>query len=110
MKTLKFRPSLVKPILNGEKDTTWRLFDDKNISKGDQLSLVNWRTKEEFAQAEVVSVTEKSLKELTDEDWQGHEKYKSKQEMYDTYSTYYHKPINENTEIKIIKFKVKKSI
>ncbi len=31
MKILKFRENLSKLILDWEKYTTWRLFDDKNI-------------------------------------------------------------------------------
>ncbi len=34
MKTLKFKPHLVAQILAGTKTSTWRLFDDKNITGG----------------------------------------------------------------------------
>ncbi|MEK6889082.1 MAG: hypothetical protein AABW80_03155 [Nanoarchaeota archaeon] len=33
MKTIKFRESLSKLILKGEKNSTWRLFDDKDMYK-----------------------------------------------------------------------------
>ena len=35
MKLVKFRDYLVPLVLSGEKDSTWRLFDDKGLSEGD---------------------------------------------------------------------------
>jgi hypothetical protein len=40
-KTLKFREELCKLIMEGKKDSTWRLFDDKDLSVGDEVDLVN---------------------------------------------------------------------
>jgi hypothetical protein len=106
MKTLKFREELSKLILNGEKNTTWRLFDDKDLSKGNKVSFLIWENKKEFAVAVLTDVKEKRLGELTDEDWKGHEKFSSDEEMYKTYSKYYNQPVNEQAVIKIIKFKL----
>ncbi len=106
MKTLKFRPYLVQLILDRVKDTTWRLFDDKDIKEGDKLSLLNWITLKEFAKTIVVSVRETSFNELTEEDWKGHEKFESKEKMYEEYSKYYKQKIDENTKLKIIKFRL----
>ena len=39
MKVLKFREYLVPLVLSGEKDSTWRLFDDKDLSVGDEIEL-----------------------------------------------------------------------
>lgn len=110
MKTLKFRAYLKESILNGEKITTWRLFDDKNLSVGDELSFVVWETGEEFARVKIISVRETALGKLTKEDWEGHETYTSEQEMYEHYSTYYKRPIDESATLKIIKFKLLKKI
>ena len=41
MKILKFKNELVSLISSGEKDSTWRLFDDKNLQEGDEVILVN---------------------------------------------------------------------
>ncbi len=106
MKTLKFRAHLIGLILNKNKTITWRLFDDKNISPGDSLSFLDWETNKKFAQAIAMSIQEKSFKELTKQDWQGHEKFDSAQEMYKTYSKYYNRTVDENTKVKIIKFKL----
>ncbi|MCR4283953.1 MAG: ASCH domain-containing protein [Parcubacteria group bacterium] len=55
-KVIKFRDSLAKLILAGEKDLTWRLFDDKNFQKGDVIDLMNWNTKEIFGNAKLTDV------------------------------------------------------
>ncbi len=106
MKTLKFRESLSKLILQGGKNTTWRLFDDKNLSTGDVVSFLVWETKEEFAKAKLVDVKETIFGELTDEDWDGHEKFSSDEEMHRTYSKYYHRQVGKNSPVKIIKFEL----
>lgn len=48
-KILKFRKGLAYLILQGEKDTMWRLFDDKDITMGDVCKLLVWETLELFA-------------------------------------------------------------
>ena len=107
MKIIKFRKSLSEQILRGEKTTTWRLFDDKNLQQGDEVSFAVWETGQEFSKAELTSVQEKSFTSLTDEDWHGHEKFSSDEEMYATYKKYYGREVNENTKVKIIKFELK---
>jgi hypothetical protein len=106
MKTLKFREKLSQIILQGNKTTTWRLFDDKNLSAGDIVSFLVWETKLEFAQAKLITVRETTLGKLSDTDWDGHEKFKNNQEMYDTYSRYYQRPVDEHSPVKIIKFEL----
>lgn len=105
-KTIKFRDNLAKLVLSGEKDVTWRLYDDKELSKGDVVDLVNWNTQEVFATAELVNVYEKKLGELEESDFDGHEKFPSEEEMYKTYRTYYGDKVNEETIVKIIRFKI----
>ena len=107
-KTLKFRDYWVKEILDGKKTVTWRLFDDKNLSVGDHILLRNWNTKNDFAEAEIVSVKEKKLKEIEDIDYEGHEKFKNKNEMFQTYRKYYGDKATEGTIVKVISFKLTK--
>ncbi len=57
-KILKFRESLSRIVLSGEKDSTWRLFDDKNLSAGDDVSFVVWETGRPFARAKILAVRE----------------------------------------------------
>lgn len=106
MKTLKFRENLSKLILKGEKTATWRIFDDKDITKGDIMQFLVWETKEEFAKAKIIEVVEKRFSELDEKDLDGHEKFNSKEEMYATYTKYYNKEVDENTVVKIIKFEL----
>jgi len=106
MKTLKFHPSLVPKVLSGKKVTTWRLFDDKNLTEGDEIMFLNSETKQEFIKAVLTHVKETTFSNLTEDDWKGHEKFSSDEEMYSAYSRYYNGPINENTELKIIRYEL----
>ncbi len=105
MKTLKFRKELSKLILKGNKNTTWRLFDDKNLSVGDEVDFLVFKTLEQFAKVKIIFVKETEFGKLTDEDWDGHEKFSSDEEMYKTYSEYYNCPVTSTSPVKIIKFK-----
>ncbi|OGC38420.1 hypothetical protein A3K42_00245 [candidate division WWE3 bacterium RBG_13_37_7] len=106
MKKLKFAQNLVPLVLDGSKTTTWRLFDDKNLSLGDRLEFINAETGEKFAQAEIVNMREKVLGDITEKDFTGHEMYKSKKEMLSTYEGYYGNAVDWDTVVKIIKFKL----
>jgi len=106
MKVIKFSSNLVPLVLSGEKTRTWRFFDDKNLSVGDELSLVNKQTLSEFAKAKIIFVKEKKFSDLTDIDFLGHELFKSTDEMYKTYQSYYGDRIVPETVIKIIDFEV----
>ena len=105
MKKLHFSEPSPRKILEGRKYSTWRIDDEKNIAKGDRLSLC-YNDGKEFAKAEVTDIKEKSFEDLTEEDKQGHEKYSSDKEMYKTYSRYYKTNISPETKVKIIKFKL----
>lgn len=108
MKTIKFHPKLVDLILEGNKTTTWRLWDDKNLSVGDEISFLDSYTKNEFAQAIIINVKETAFADMAEEDKEGHEKYSSEEQMYKILSSYYNgKIVNKNTKVKIIKFKLK---
>ncbi len=106
MKTIKFRNHLAELVLKGEKNTTWRLFDDKNLQTGDVVDFINWDTGEKFAEAEILKVYEKTLSTLDDIDWEGHERFSSEEEMYKTYKEYYGDKVDKDTIVKIIRFKL----
>lgn len=106
MKTLKFMPHLVPQVLSGVKTSTWRLFDDKNLTEGDDLLMLNKETGEEFAKARITKVREKKLGELTDADFEGHEKYKDQEDMLNHYKSYYGDKVTLDTPIKLIDFKL----
>lgn len=106
MKTLKFRETLSRLVLSGDKDTTWRLFDDKNLQAGDRATFAVWETGGPFAEAEILTVRETTFAGLTDDDWRGHEKFSSDAEMYATYSKYYGRPVEPGSPVKILKFRL----
>ncbi len=104
-KTIKFRDYLVELVVDGKKDSTWRLFDDKDLQEGDEVDLINWNTKEKFAEAILTEVREKKLGQLVEADFDGHEKFESEEAMYAAYRTYYGDRVGPDTVVKIIRFK-----
>ncbi len=105
MKQLKFSEPLPGMILEGKKNSSWRLNDDKGVEARDELSFC-YNNGEEFAKAIVVNVKETTFGELTEEDKEGHEEFSSDEEMYVTYSKYYKMEVKPQTKLKIIKFKL----
>ncbi len=105
MKTLRFKSHLVPLVLSGEKDSTWRLFDDKDLQAGDKLQFLNSDTNGEFGTATIISTREKKLSELEDSDFEGHEKFESEEKMYEAYRSYYGDKVSPDSIVKIIKFK-----
>lgn len=104
MKILKFTTHLIPLILSGQKTSTWRLFDDKNLSVGDDLEFINKETGESFAKAKIVSIKIKTLGSLAEDDWKGHERFINEEEMYKAYRNYYGEKVNKDSELKIINF------
>ncbi len=108
-KTLKFRPHLAAKILSGEKTTTWRLFDDKDLSVRDEVTFIDSDTGERFGSATITAITMRTLGTLTDADWVGHERFSSEEEMYKTYRQYYGDRVGPDSEVKMISFAFRKS-
>lgn len=106
MKTIKFRHNLVESILNQEKTTTWRLFDDKDLQIGDEIELIDWESRDKFSKAKIIKVYEKKISEIEDFDYKGHKKYQSQEEMINGFREFYGDKVNENTTVKIIEFQI----
>ncbi|MHA1923271.1 MAG: ASCH domain-containing protein [Candidatus Heimdallarchaeota archaeon] len=105
MKRLKFSEPLPDLVLSGEKDSTWRINDDKDITIDDVLSLCR-DDGTEFARAKVKWIKLTRFRYLTEEDKQGHESFSTDEEMYRTYSGYYDTNVTPDTPLKIIKYKL----
>lgn len=110
MKTLKLEHSLAKYVLDGSKTSTWRINDDKDISVDDDIELVDkvdpsrpdsWRV---IGRARVNEVVVKRLGDVVDSDFDGHESFESREEMFNTYRRYYGEGVNEQTLVKMIHF------
>ncbi|MFA6405180.1 MAG: hypothetical protein WCW46_00320 [Candidatus Paceibacterota bacterium] len=93
-------------MLSGEKNSTWRLFDDKDLSLNDEFIIQEWGTGENFGKALIIKVEEKKLKDLQDSDFEGHEKYESEEKMYENYRKYYGDKVTPDTVVKMIDFKL----
>jgi len=104
MKTVKFTSVLADLILKGEKTSTWRLFDDKDLQIGDKLVFQVKETGVDFANAEILDIKEKKLVDITEEDSVGHEPFRSKEEMLETYKKYYGDEVTLDTIVKMISF------
>lgn len=106
-KTLKFSYPLPKLVLSWEKDTSRRIGDEKDISVWDIIDLLDRENNFEiFWVAKVLWVKFTTFWDLTQEDKEWHEKFVSNEEMYKTYSSYYWLQVIDNTELKVIKFKL----
>ena len=110
MKQIKLDHELAQLVVADKKTSTWRLFDDKDLSVNDVIEFidkVNPRDKSTWvtcARARIDQVTEKRFKDLVDADYEGHNPYKSKEEMYKTFSGYYNVEVDDETPLKIITF------
>ena len=110
MKTLKFDHELAQLILNGQKTSTWRLYDDKDLSVGDDIKIIDKAGKDDpeswkvIGQAKVIQVTEKLLGDVTAEDMAGHEAFANREDMLATYKGYYGERVTFDTPVKIVIF------
>lgn len=104
-KQLRFTPDLIRLIENGQKTSTWRLWDDKNLIKGDIIEIIEAGTNKSHGFAKLIDVVEKELGSLSEVDRRGHEAYKSDKEMFREFEKFYQRQVNANTLVKIIRFK-----
>jgi len=105
MKTLKFVHSLVLPILSSQKNSTWRINDDKDIVVDDELSLIHIDGTE-FARAKVTNVKLTTFAKLSAADRADHKFFKNDDEMYEMFSQFYSMDVGPETPVKVIKFEL----
>ncbi len=110
MKELKFQPHLAEMIRNREKWLTWRLFDDKDLSEGDKVQFIDKKDEKIFAEAILTKVWMKPFGEFGDKEFDGHEKFSTEEERYETYSRYYGRDVDKDTPVKMAIFKIEKYI
>jgi ribonuclease HI len=110
MKTLKFDHEYAKLISAGKKTSTWRLYDDKDLSVNDEIKFIDkvdpkdsktWRV---IGQGKVTEVIEKKLGSVTQEDMEGHEVFASQEGMVNHYRDYYGERVTLDTPVKIVLF------
>lgn len=110
MKTLKLDHDLAQQVAGGQKHTTWRIRDDKNLSVGDTVELVDKVNSNEtqswqiIGQATIDQITEKRIGDVTKEDFEAHEVHPSQEAMYQTYQRYYGPEVGPDTPVKMVRF------
>lgn len=110
MKTLKLDHHLAQLVLKGEKTSTTRLYDDKDLSVNDDVKLLdkvdpsNPATWKIIGVAHINEVVQKRLGELQSDDFVGNESFASQHAMLQAYRTYYGPQVDLATPIKIIRF------
>lgn len=105
MKTIKFTPELSELIKKGEKITTFRLFDDKDLQVGDTFIMATRESDKvtEFGTAIITEVILKTIDTLLPEDYVGHEPVDNPVEYY---KGFYGDKVNSSSEVKVIRFNV----
>lgn len=108
MKILKFATHLIPALFSGEKKSTWRLFDDKGLSLWDDLEFRRSEDNEVIGYGTIISLKEKKISEMKEEDGDGHEQFKDAEEIIINLKKYYGNSVDENSIVKIIHFSFKK--
>jgi len=110
VKTLKFDHQYAQEILQGDKSSTWRLYDDKDLSVDDTVRIIDkvndsdpasWKV---IGDGRVTEVSEKKLSAVSEADMEGHEHFDSQDAMLEHYRGYYGPRVSLETPVKIIKF------
>jgi ribonuclease HI len=110
MKKLKLDHNLAQLVLSGKKTSTWRLYDDKDLTVNDQLELVDkvdptrpatWIV---IGTARINRIIEKRLGAIQPEDYEGHEVHVSPEERLQVYRGYYGDQVNWDTPVKMVYF------
>jgi ribonuclease HI len=110
VKALKFDHDLAKLILEGKKTSTWRLFDDKDLSVNDEVKVIDKvdptrpETWEVIGTARINEVIQKTLGQVGASEYEGREKFSSQAEMVRAYKEHYGENVNLRTVVKIIRF------
>jgi ribonuclease HI len=110
MKKLKVDHVLAELVLKGERTSTWRIFDDKDLSVNDEILLVDKvdpkepKTWKNIGIAKVNKIVQKRLGDITQADMEGHERFASREQMLATYQGYYGQNVTWQTPVKMIHF------
>lgn len=110
MKFLKVSHKMAKLITAGQKNSTWRINDEKNLSVDDEIGIIDkvdpkdpstWLV---IGTGRISQVVQKHLKDIQNNDLEVGEQFASRTEMIKTFQHYYGRDINEQTTVKIVTF------
>lgn len=108
MKMLKLNHAEALAIQSGKR-TTWRLFDDKDLSVNDVVQLVDkvkpgepetWKI---IGVAQVMKITEKQVAELSALELE-EQNFSSKKALIDDFSFFYSRKVTPETVVKVVSF------
>lgn len=110
MKTVKLSHKFIEPLLKGEKVSTWRMFDDKDLTAGEVVKIIDKvdpnrpETWKGVGVAHIDKVVEKLPQDLTTQELAEHN-YASLEEMIEAFREYYpYKEVTVTTPLKILYF------
>lgn len=110
MKSLKLDHEQAQQLQSGAQATTWRLFDDKDLSVNDVVHLIDkvepdrpetWKV---IGTARITQIIEKRFDEIDDKDLLGHEQYEDRDDMLRRYQGFYGPHVGWSTTVKIVHF------
>src|SRR5690348_162937 len=110
MKKLKLEHQLALKVLSGEKTSTWRLFDDKDLTVNDRVELIDkvdpnqpqtWRV---IGTAQINRIIEKRVADIQPQDYEGHGAAETLEERLRAYRSYYGDRVTVDTPVKMIHF------
>lgn len=110
MKQIKLTHHLAEKVRAGTKTSTWRMFDDKNLSVNDEIEIIDKVDPQapeswvKVGNAVIDTIVEKRLGDITESDTDGHETYETKEQMLKDFQRYYGPDVTFNTPVKMLHF------
>jgi ribonuclease HI len=110
MKKIKLEHRHAQSVLQGEEISTWRLFDDDNLSVNDEIELIDmvevdrpdsWRS---IGRATITKIIEKRLGDVQKRDMVGPRPFRGPEAMLEALKEVYGRPVTLATPVKIIFF------
>ncbi len=110
MKTLKIDHESAQLIVGGQKTTTWRVNDDKDLHVNDVVLIIDkvkpvepdsWQV---IGEALLNEVLEKRIGDITPDDLTGHKEYSTKESILQASRNFYGPSVDEHTPIKFLSF------
>lgn len=110
MKKLKLEHEIAERVLQGEQWSTWRLFDDKDLSVNDEVLLIdkvqphNPETWHPIGTAVISKIIEKRLGDISSTDAEGQASIPSSDDLLEWFKQYYGPTVTLATPVKMVHF------
>lgn len=110
MKKIKLDHDLAQAVLKGDKTSTWRLYDDKNLTVNDRIVLIDKvdpqqaQTWQAIGSGRINKVVEKRVGDITPDDYEGHNPYDSQEALLADLRKHYGERVTRDTPVKMIHF------